>query len=201
MLRSDRLIGCGCELSFYHLHHRMMCTWLSWKSGVLLATCCYVVWFLICCKHCFKCTSSSILLLPNTTLFLHKLLCLSVDALQRISDMQTFLLVVLCLMTIFRRIEKWWFWQVRGLYRGATSSFIGVSFESSLLFGIYSRTKQSLQVCTDGIEALPKPLHFILNSLSFLNMSVMCIIVISPYWSLFLWLWREVTKMVGHGHK
>ncbi|XP_022139817.1 mitochondrial arginine transporter BAC1 [Momordica charantia] len=34
---------------------------------------------------------------------------------------------------------------VRGLYRGATSSFIGVSFESSLLFGIYSRTKQSLQ--------------------------------------------------------
>ncbi|GAB4826980.1 Mitochondrial arginine transporter bac1 [Ancistrocladus abbreviatus] len=34
---------------------------------------------------------------------------------------------------------------VRGLYRGATSSFIGVSFESSLLFGIYSQTKQSLQ--------------------------------------------------------
>ncbi|KAL0535040.1 hypothetical protein IC582_029352 [Cucumis melo] len=34
---------------------------------------------------------------------------------------------------------------VRGLYRGATSSFIGVSFESSLLFGIYSRTKHSLQ--------------------------------------------------------
>ncbi|KAF5194113.1 Mitochondrial carrier protein, expressed [Thalictrum thalictroides] len=34
---------------------------------------------------------------------------------------------------------------VRGLYRGATSSFIGVAFESSLLFGIYSQTKQSLQ--------------------------------------------------------
>ncbi|KAL9265140.1 Mitochondrial arginine transporter BAC1-like protein [Drosera capensis] len=34
---------------------------------------------------------------------------------------------------------------VRGLYRGATSSFIGVSFESSLLFGMYSQTKQSLQ--------------------------------------------------------
>ncbi|XP_021726483.1 mitochondrial arginine transporter BAC1-like isoform X1 [Chenopodium quinoa] len=34
---------------------------------------------------------------------------------------------------------------VRGLYRGATSSFIGMGFESSLLFGIYSQTKQSLQ--------------------------------------------------------
>ncbi|PIA36588.1 hypothetical protein AQUCO_03300054v1 [Aquilegia coerulea] len=34
---------------------------------------------------------------------------------------------------------------VRGLYRGATSSFIGMAFESSLLFGIYSQTKQSLQ--------------------------------------------------------
>ncbi|CAN1280877.1 Mitochondrial arginine transporter BAC1, partial [Linum perenne] len=35
--------------------------------------------------------------------------------------------------------------QVKGLYRGATSSFVGVAVESSLLFGIYSRTKQSLQ--------------------------------------------------------
>ncbi|KAF6155863.1 hypothetical protein GIB67_039194 [Kingdonia uniflora] len=35
--------------------------------------------------------------------------------------------------------------QVKGLYRGATSSFIGVAFESSILFGIYSQTKQSLQ--------------------------------------------------------
>ncbi|XP_050213667.1 mitochondrial arginine transporter BAC1 isoform X2 [Mercurialis annua] len=34
---------------------------------------------------------------------------------------------------------------VKGLYRGATSSFIGVAFESSLLFGIYSQTKHSLQ--------------------------------------------------------
>ncbi|CAN1129620.1 Mitochondrial arginine transporter BAC1 [Linum perenne] len=34
---------------------------------------------------------------------------------------------------------------VKGLYRGATSSFVGVAVESSLLFGIYSRTKQSLQ--------------------------------------------------------
>lgn len=69
------------------------------------------------------------------------------------SDMQPSLFAALFLMTIFCRIEKWRFWQVRGLYRGATSSFIGVSFESSLLFGIYSRTKQSLQVCTEEIEA------------------------------------------------
>ncbi|KAA3478015.1 mitochondrial arginine transporter BAC1-like [Gossypium australe] len=34
---------------------------------------------------------------------------------------------------------------VRGLYKGATSSFIGVAFESSLVFGIYSHTKKLLQ--------------------------------------------------------
>eukprot|EP00261_Vitis_vinifera_P036938 XP_019078181.1 PREDICTED: mitochondrial arginine transporter BAC1 isoform X2 [Vitis vinifera] len=34
---------------------------------------------------------------------------------------------------------------VKGLYRGATSSFLGMAFESSLLFGIYSRTKQKMQ--------------------------------------------------------
>ncbi|CAK9184180.1 unnamed protein product [Ilex paraguariensis] len=34
---------------------------------------------------------------------------------------------------------------VKGLYRGATSSFVGMAFESSLLFGIYSQAKQSLQ--------------------------------------------------------
>lgn len=34
---------------------------------------------------------------------------------------------------------------VSGLYRGATSSFVGMAFESSLLFGIYSQMKQSLQ--------------------------------------------------------
>ncbi|KAJ8761066.1 hypothetical protein K2173_000745 [Erythroxylum novogranatense] len=34
---------------------------------------------------------------------------------------------------------------VKGLYTGATSSFVGVAFESSLLFGIYSQTKRSLQ--------------------------------------------------------
>ncbi|XP_044512405.1 mitochondrial arginine transporter BAC1 isoform X2 [Mangifera indica] len=34
---------------------------------------------------------------------------------------------------------------VKGLYRGATPSFVGMAFESSLLFGIYSQTKQLLQ--------------------------------------------------------
>ncbi|GAV86397.1 Mito_carr domain-containing protein [Cephalotus follicularis] len=34
---------------------------------------------------------------------------------------------------------------VKGLYRGATSSFVGMAFESSLVFGIYSQTKQKLQ--------------------------------------------------------
>ncbi|KAL3740070.1 hypothetical protein ACJRO7_021361 [Eucalyptus globulus] len=44
---------------------------------------------------------------------------------------------------------------VRGLYRGATSSFVGMAFESSLLFGIYSQTKQSLQ---RGLQTdLPQP--------------------------------------------
>lgn len=33
----------------------------------------------------------------------------------------------------------------RGLYRGATSSFVGMAFESSLLFGMYSQMKLSLQ--------------------------------------------------------
>ncbi|XP_042519375.1 mitochondrial arginine transporter BAC1 isoform X2 [Macadamia integrifolia] len=34
---------------------------------------------------------------------------------------------------------------VKGLYRGATSSFVGMAVEGSLFFGIYSQTKQSLQ--------------------------------------------------------
>ncbi|KAG0472422.1 hypothetical protein HPP92_016968 [Vanilla planifolia] len=34
---------------------------------------------------------------------------------------------------------------VKGLYRGASSSFVGMAFESSLLFGMYSQTKQFLQ--------------------------------------------------------
>ncbi|KAL5715437.1 Mitochondrial arginine transporter bac1 [Ranunculus cassubicifolius] len=40
--------------------------------------------------------------------------------------------------------------KVKGLYRGATSSFVGVAFESSLLFGIYSQAKQSLQGDVSG---------------------------------------------------
>lgn len=44
--------------------------------------------------------------------------------------------------------------QINGLYRGATSSFIGVAFESSLLFGIYSQTKQALQVKTITCQIL-----------------------------------------------
>uniref|UniRef100_A0A6N2KKR1 Uncharacterized protein n=1 Tax=Salix viminalis TaxID=40686 RepID=A0A6N2KKR1_SALVM len=45
--------------------------------------------------------------------------------------------------------------KVKGLYRGATSSFVGVAFESSLLFGIYSQTKQSLQ--GGGQSDVPRP--------------------------------------------
>ncbi|KAM7500774.1 hypothetical protein LguiA_025188 [Lonicera macranthoides] len=53
---------------------------------------------------------------------------------------------------------------VRGLYRGATSSFVGVAFESSLLFGIYSQAKQSLQ---GGVQSgTPQP-HVIIPSASF----------------------------------
>lgn len=36
--------------------------------------------------------------------------------------------------------------QPKGLYRGATSSFVGVSLESSVLFGAYSQIKARLQV-------------------------------------------------------
>ncbi|CBI30592.3 hypothetical protein VitviT2T_015101 [Vitis vinifera] len=44
---------------------------------------------------------------------------------------------------------------VKGLYRGATSSFLGMAFESSLLFGIYSRTKQKMQ---EGLQnTRPQP--------------------------------------------
>ncbi|KAK8692620.1 hypothetical protein V6N13_076076 [Hibiscus sabdariffa] len=44
---------------------------------------------------------------------------------------------------------------VRGLYTGATPSFVGMAFESSLLFGIYSQTKQLLQ---GGIQSSrPQP--------------------------------------------
>ncbi|KAL8460470.1 hypothetical protein ACS0TY_032131 [Phlomoides rotata] len=48
---------------------------------------------------------------------------------------------------------------VKGLYRGATSSFVGVAFESSLAFGIYSQTKQWLQ---GGIQnGKPQPLAIV----------------------------------------
>lgn len=36
---------------------------------------------------------------------------------------------------------------IKGLYRGATSSFAGMALEGSLFFGIYSQTKKYLQVC------------------------------------------------------
>lgn len=39
---------------------------------------------------------------------------------------------------------------VRGLYRGASSSFIGMSIESSISFGLYSQTKQLLEGETHG---------------------------------------------------
>ncbi|CAN6457375.1 unnamed protein product [Victoria cruziana] len=35
--------------------------------------------------------------------------------------------------------------QLPGLYKGATSSFIGIAVESSILFGVYSQTKTTLQ--------------------------------------------------------
>ncbi|KAG5579296.1 hypothetical protein H5410_049923 [Solanum commersonii] len=45
---------------------------------------------------------------------------------------------------------------VKGLYRGATSSFIGMAFESSLVFGIYSQTKLLLQGGPDGGKPQPQ---------------------------------------------
>ncbi|RAL49672.1 hypothetical protein DM860_001963 [Cuscuta australis] len=39
---------------------------------------------------------------------------------------------------------------VKGLYRGASSSFVGMAFESSFAFGIYSQTKRFLQGGIDG---------------------------------------------------
>ncbi|PHU04413.1 Mitochondrial arginine transporter BAC1, partial [Capsicum chinense] len=46
--------------------------------------------------------------------------------------------------------------KVKGLYRGATSSFIGMAFESSLVFGIYSQTKLLLQGGSDGGKPQPQ---------------------------------------------
>nr|KJB66733.1 hypothetical protein B456_010G155300 [Gossypium raimondii] len=42
--------------------------------------------------------------------------------------------------------------RVRGLYKGATSSFIGVAFESSLVFSIYSHTKKDR-----GVHSVNRP--------------------------------------------
>ncbi|KAL6197184.1 hypothetical protein ACLB2K_032796 [Fragaria x ananassa] len=50
---------------------------------------------------------------------------------------------------------------IKGLYRGATSSFVGVAFESSLLFGMYSQMKQSLQGNVQSV--VPQP-HVIIPS-------------------------------------
>lgn len=53
---------------------------------------------------------------------------------------------------------------VKGLYRGATSSFIGMAFESSLLFGIYSQAKQSLQ---GGLQSTGPQLQVIIPSAAY----------------------------------
>ncbi|XP_050371299.1 mitochondrial arginine transporter BAC1 isoform X1 [Argentina anserina] len=45
---------------------------------------------------------------------------------------------------------------IKGLYRGATSSFVGVAFESSLLFGMYSQMKQSLQGNVPSVVPQPQ---------------------------------------------
>ncbi|KAL3617126.1 hypothetical protein CASFOL_039520 [Castilleja foliolosa] len=49
--------------------------------------------------------------------------------------------------------------RVKGLYRGATPSFVGMAFESSLVFGMYSQTKQLLQRETENGK--PQPLAII----------------------------------------
>ncbi|CAM8984652.1 unnamed protein product [Rhodiola kirilowii] len=56
---------------------------------------------------------------------------------------------------------------VKGLYRGATSSFVGVAFESSLLFGIYSQTKQKLQLIRGESHNGRPQLQVIIPSASF----------------------------------
>ncbi|KAM1245446.1 hypothetical protein ACFX13_037510 [Malus domestica] len=45
---------------------------------------------------------------------------------------------------------------IKGLYRGATSSFVGMAFESSVVFGMYSQIKQSLQGSAQGAGPQPK---------------------------------------------
>ncbi|KAJ4703510.1 Mitochondrial carrier protein, expressed [Melia azedarach] len=53
---------------------------------------------------------------------------------------------------------------VKGLYRGATPSFVGMAFESSLLFGIYSQTKQLLQ---GGVQSSGPQPNIIIPSAAF----------------------------------
>ncbi|KAI7729567.1 hypothetical protein M8C21_033946 [Ambrosia artemisiifolia] len=53
---------------------------------------------------------------------------------------------------------------VRGLYRGATPSFVGMAIESSLVFGIYSQTKQALQ--GGDFNKKPEP-HIVIPSAAF----------------------------------
>ncbi|XP_076917071.1 mitochondrial arginine transporter BAC1 [Bidens hawaiensis] len=53
---------------------------------------------------------------------------------------------------------------VRGLYRGATPSFVGMAIESSLVFGIYSQTKQALQ--GGDFNRKPEP-HIVIPSAAF----------------------------------
>ncbi|XP_048438276.1 mitochondrial arginine transporter BAC1 isoform X3 [Pyrus x bretschneideri] len=45
---------------------------------------------------------------------------------------------------------------IKGLYRGATSSFVGMAFESSIVFGMYSQIKQSLQGSAQGAGPQPQ---------------------------------------------
>ncbi|CAN6683377.1 unnamed protein product [Malus baccata var. baccata] len=45
---------------------------------------------------------------------------------------------------------------IKGLYRGATSSFVGMAFESSVVFGMYSQIKQSLQGSAQGAGPQPQ---------------------------------------------
>ncbi|KAL2344073.1 hypothetical protein Fmac_005358 [Flemingia macrophylla] len=53
---------------------------------------------------------------------------------------------------------------IKGLYRGATSSFIGMAVEGSLFFGIYSQTKLYLQ---GGVQSGEPRLQVIIPSAAF----------------------------------
>ncbi|KAK7319710.1 hypothetical protein RJT34_04435 [Clitoria ternatea] len=53
---------------------------------------------------------------------------------------------------------------IKGLYRGATSSFVGMAIESSLFFGIYSQTKVYLQ---GGVQSGEPQLQVIIPSAAY----------------------------------